>query len=93
MHKYILAIMSFLILLKAISADPVKAIENPEQKDMQARIEQHFRHQAEYFGIETEGKDLKEVGRELHIAQEEQRREEMRKQKEAEASFGCLLET
>jgi hypothetical protein len=74
MHKYVFAVMSFLILLKAISADPVKAIENPEQKGIQARIEQHFRYQAEHFGIEAEGNDLKEVGRELHIVQEEQRK-------------------
>ncbi|MDM5189824.1 hypothetical protein QUF99_21630 [Bacillus sp. DX4.1] len=75
MHKYILAIMTFLILLKAISADPVKVAENPEQKEMQQRIEQHFRTKAEHLGIETEGKDLKEVRQELHIVQEEKKRE------------------
>ncbi len=32
MYKYILAIMTCLILIKAISSDPVKAAENPEQK-------------------------------------------------------------
>ena len=73
MHRYIVAVMSFLILLKAVSADPVKAAENPEQKDLQKRVEQHFRHQAEYFGIETEGKKLKEVRQELQILQEGQR--------------------
>ncbi|MEY8347659.1 hypothetical protein AALF16_04950 [Bacillus cereus] len=75
MHKYILAIMTTLILLKAISSDPVKAAENPEQKEMQQRIEQHFRTKAEHFGIETEGKELKEVRKELHIVEEEKRRE------------------
>ncbi|PED09904.1 hypothetical protein [Bacillus pseudomycoides] len=75
MHKYILAIMTFLILLKAISTDPVKAAGNPEQKEMQQRIEQHFRTKAEHFGIETEGKDLKEVRKELHIVEEEKKRE------------------
>jgi len=62
--------MSFLILWKAVSADPVKAVENPEQKDLQKRVEQHFRHQAAYFGIETEGKNLKAVRQELQIVQE-----------------------
>lgn len=75
MHKYILAIMTVLILLKAISVDPVKAAEDPEQKEMQKRIEQHFRTKAEHFGIETEGKDLKEVRKELHNVQEEKKRE------------------
>ncbi|KEK26052.1 hypothetical protein [Bacillus gaemokensis] len=75
MHKYILAIMAFLILLKAISADPVKVAENPEQKEMQQRIEQHFRTQAEHLGIETDGKDLKEVRKELHFVEEEKKRE------------------
>ncbi|KFM98954.1 hypothetical protein D0U04_01635 [Bacillus clarus] len=75
MHKYILAIMTCLILIKAISADPVKAAENPEQKEMQKRIEQHFRTKAEHFGIETEGKGLKEVRKELHIVEEEKKRE------------------
>lgn len=70
MHQYILAVMSFLILWKAISVDPVKAAENPEQKDLQKRIEQHFRHQAAYFGIETEGKNLKEVRQEIQTVQE-----------------------
>jgi len=70
MHKHILAFMSFLILWKAVSADPVKAVENPEQKDLQKRVEQHFRHQAAYFGIETEGKNLKAVRQELQIVQE-----------------------
>ncbi len=73
MHKHILAVMSLLILLKAVSADPVKAAENPEQKDLQKRVEQHFRHQAAYFGIETEGKNLKEVRQELQTVQEGQR--------------------
>lgn len=77
MHKYILAMMTFLILLKAIGADPVKAVENPEQKNMQQRIEQHFRQEAEQVGIETEGKDLKEVYGELHIVQKEKQRETM----------------
>lgn len=79
MHKYILAVMSFLILLKAVSADPVKIVENPEQKDFQKRVEQHFRHQAAYFGIETEGKKLKEVRQELQILQEGQRERKMGK--------------
>ena len=70
MHKYILAVMSFLILLKAVSADLVKAVENPEQKDLQKRVELHFRHQAAYFGIKTEGKNLKQVCQELQIVRE-----------------------
>lgn len=69
MHRYILAIMTFLILLKAIGADPVKAIEDPEQKYMHQRIEQHFRQEAEQVGIETEGKDLEEVRKELRVIQ------------------------
>ena len=73
MHKYILAIMTCLILLKAISADPVKAAENPEQKEMQQRIEQHFRTKAEHFGLKTEGKDLKEVRKEITIIEEAER--------------------
>lgn len=73
MHKHILAVMSVLILFKAVSADLVKTVENPEQKDLQKRIEQHFRHQAAYFGIETEGKKLKEVCKELEISQKGQR--------------------
>lgn len=79
MHKYILAVMSFLILLKAVSADPVKAAENPEQIDLQKRVEQHFRHQAAYFGIDTEGKNLKEVREELQILQEGQGEGKMEK--------------
>lgn len=75
MHKYILAIMTCLILLKAISADPVKAAENPEQKEMQQRIEQHFRTKAEHFGLKTEGKDLKEVRKEITIIEEAKKRE------------------
>ncbi|MCU5093619.1 hypothetical protein [Bacillus wiedmannii] len=75
MHKYILAIMTCLILLKAISADPVKATENPEQKEMQQRIEQHFRTKAEHFGLKTEGKDLKEVRKEITIIEEAKKRE------------------
>lgn len=70
MHKYILAIMICLILIKAISADPVKAAKNPEQKEMQQRIEQHFRTKAEHFGLKTEGKDLKEVRKEITIIEE-----------------------
>ena len=70
MYKYILTIMTCLILIKAISADPVKAAENPEQKEMQQRIEQHFRTKAEHFGLETEGKDLKEVRKEISIIEE-----------------------
>ncbi len=76
MHKYILAIMTCLILLKAISADPVKAAENPEQKEMQQRIEQHFRTKAEHFGLKTEGKDLKEVRkRNYYYRRSEEKRE------------------
>ncbi|MBP0841364.1 hypothetical protein J8J94_12720 [Bacillus anthracis] len=75
MHKYILAIMTCLILLKAISADPVKAAENPEQKEMQQRIEQHFRTKAEHFGLKTEGIDLKEVRKEITIIEEAKKRE------------------
>ncbi|AWC33703.1 MULTISPECIES: hypothetical protein [Bacillus cereus group] len=75
MHKYILAIMTTLILVKAISSDPVKAVQTPEQKEMQQRIEQHFRTKAEHYGIKTEGKDLKEVRKELHIVEEEKKRE------------------
>ncbi|PFV85830.1 hypothetical protein COL05_02035 [Bacillus sp. AFS059628] len=75
MHKYILAIMTCLILLKAISTDPVKAAENPEQKEMQQRIEQHFRTKAEHFGLKTEGKDLKEVRKEITIIEEAKKRE------------------
>ncbi|MCQ6564444.1 hypothetical protein ACQVPJ_11800 [Bacillus mycoides] len=75
MYKYILTIMTCLILIKAISADPVKAAENPEQKEMQQRIEQHFRTKAEHFGLETEGKDLKEVRKELSIIEEAEKRE------------------
>ena len=75
MYKYILAIMTCLILLKAISADPVKAAENPEQKEMQQRIEQHFRTKAEHFGLKTEGKDLKEVRKEITIIEEAKKRE------------------
>ncbi len=75
MHKYILAIMTCLILLKAISADPVKAAENPEQKEMQQQIEQHFRTKAEHFGLKTEGKDLKEVRKEITIIEEAKKRE------------------
>ena len=70
MYKYILAIMTCLILIKAISSDPVKAAENPEQKEMQQRIEQHFRTKAEHFGLKTEGKDLKEVRKEITIIEE-----------------------
>ena len=80
MHKYILAIMTCLILLKAISADPVKAAENPEQKEMQQRIEQHFRTKAEHFGLKTEGKDLKEVRKEITIIEEAKKREMYGKQ-------------
>ncbi|AHA07365.1 MULTISPECIES: hypothetical protein [Bacillus] len=75
MHKYILAIMTCLILIKAISTDPVKAAENPEQKEMQQRIEQHFRTKAEHFGLKTEGKDLKEVRKEITIIEEAKKRE------------------
>ena len=73
MYKYILAIMTCLILIKAISSDPVKATENPEQKEMQQRIEQHFRTKAEHFGLKTEGKDLKEVRKEITIIEEAKR--------------------
>ena len=75
MYKYILAIMTCLILIKAISSDPVKAAENPEQKEMQQRIEQHFRTKAEHFGLKTEGKDLKEVRKEITIIEEAKKRE------------------
>ncbi|EJS77231.1 hypothetical protein [Bacillus cereus] len=75
MHKYIFAIMICLILIKAISADPAKAAKNPEQKEMQQRIEQHFRTKAEHFGLKTEGKDLKEVQKEITIIEEAKKRE------------------
>lgn len=74
MHKYILAIMTCLILLKAISADqlrPPKILN----KEMQQRIEQHFRTKAEHFGLKTEGKDLKEVRKEITLIEEAKKRE------------------
>ena len=37
---------------------------------MQQRIEQHFRTKAEHFGLKTEGKDLKEVRKEITIIEE-----------------------
>ena len=55
---------------KSNKFDPVKAAENPEQKEMQQRIEQHFRTKAEHFGLKTEGKDLKEVRKEITIIEE-----------------------
>ena len=55
---------------KAISSDPVKVAENPEQKRCKQRIEQHFRTKAEHFGLKTEGKDLKEVRKEITIIEE-----------------------
>ncbi|MFX3623902.1 MAG: hypothetical protein ACE3JP_07665 [Ectobacillus sp.] len=79
MYKRVLATMTFFILFKAISVDPVKAETEPSQKQMQMRIEQHFRQKAERFGIETEGKNLKEVRKELHAEQEERRRAEIYK--------------
>lgn len=75
MYRYTLAAMTFLILFKALSADPVKAATEPTQQEMHMRIEQHFRQQAEHFGIETEGKELKQVRKELHDAQEAKRLE------------------
>lgn len=42
---------------------------------MQQRIEQHFRTKAEHFGLETEGKDLKEVRKEISIIEEAKKRE------------------
>ena len=75
MYRYTLAAMTFLILFKALSADPVKAATEPTQQEMHMRIEQHFRQKAEHFGIETEGKELKQVRRELHDAQEAKRLE------------------
>lgn len=72
--------MTTLILVKAISSDPVKAVQTPEQKEMQQRIEQHFRTKAEHYGIKTEGKDLKEVRKELHIVEEEKREKMFGKQ-------------
>ena len=40
---------------------------------MQQRIEQHFRTKAEHFGLKTEGKDLKEVRKEITIIEEAKR--------------------
>ena len=42
---------------------------------MQQRIEQHFRTKAEHFGLKTEGKDLKEVRKEITIIEEAKKRE------------------
>ena len=47
---------------------------------MQQRIEQHFRTKAEHFGLKTEGKDLKEVRKEITIIEEAKKRECMEKQ-------------
>ncbi len=41
---------------------------------MQQKIEQHFRT-AEHFGLKTEGKDLKEVRKEITIIEEAKKRE------------------
>ena len=41
---------------------------------MQQRIEQHFRTKAEHFGLKTEGKDLKEVRKEITIIEEAKKR-------------------
>jgi hypothetical protein len=73
--KYVLATMSLLILFKAISVDPVKAAKEPAQKEMHMRIEQHFRQEAEGFGLETDGKSLKEVRKEIHVLKEQKRHE------------------
>ncbi|WP_245592165.1 hypothetical protein [Ectobacillus panaciterrae] len=76
--RYVLAAMTFLILFKAISVDPVKAATEPAQKEMHMRIEHHFRQEAEELGLETDGKSLKEVRKEIHVLEEQQRREAIR---------------
>lgn len=73
--RYILAIMTLFILFKAVSVDPVKAAKEPTQQEMQMRIEHHFRQHAERLGVATEGKTLDDIRKELHVLQEQKRRE------------------
>jgi hypothetical protein len=67
--------MTLFILFKAVSVDPVKAAKEPTQQEMQMRIEQHFRQHAERLGVATEGKTLEDIRKELHVLQEQKRRE------------------
>ncbi|WP_247739156.1 hypothetical protein [Bacillus sp. 165] len=75
MKKYVLATMIALILFKALSCDTAKAETEQAPKAMQIRIEEHYRQKAEELGIQAEGKDLKQVRKEIHIVKERKRQE------------------